>query len=646
MRTLLMTPVLLSVSCNLALCADLLMDDPASVIARNVGLLVENGHYSRKRIDDSVAVAWMDTYLDDLDPQHSVFLQADVDGFRSHATLLDDDIHRKRPDVHLPADIFEHFRTAFAKRVEMAKEILAEPVDFAVVETYDWDRKEDAWPATDQAARELWRLRIKSELLDGEIAGKPREDVVKQLLKRYERGLTDTQAVDELDVLDLWLASLTTQYDPHSIWWKPSDEEDFQIDLSKELQGIGATLRFNDGYTTVTDLVVGGPADRSKLLAPNDRILSVAQGQSEFVDVVEMRLDRVVQLIRGEKGTDVRLILWPGDATDPAQRREILITRDTVKLEEQRAQGKIETLTWAGAERKIGVVVAPSFYVGSEGAGLTTDVRHRIAELEDQGAEALILDMRGNGGGSLSEAISLAGLFLTGGPVVQLRDPNGEVQASFDPSPGAAWTKPLVVMTDVFSASASEIVAGALQDYGRAVVVGGDTTHGKGTVQVVHNLTDLLNTAEPAGALKLTTQKFYRISGGSTQQKGVESDIVIPSPYDGRKGVHEADLPNHLAYDEIEPARYFPSDDVRAQLEKLRAKSAARVPKDAVLQAVAAWNARMVAEEADHSPLSLVLEERKRLVAEAKANEAPDQVARERAALDEALRIAADLLAG
>jgi carboxyl-terminal processing protease len=627
--------------CSDALSADLLGEDQTAVIARNVGTLVEHGHYTRRAIDDTVTEGWMDAYLDRLDPQHMVLLQADVVEFRAHASELDDVIHRRRPDLAIPSEIFDRFTLRMGERVALAKDLLDDPVDFTVDEAWSYDRESAPWPGDAGEARDLWRLRIKAERLDGLTGGETDEQTVQKLARRYDRLARDIGEMEDLDVLALWLGALTSQYDPHSEWWKPSDEADFQIDMAKELQGIGATLSSDDGYTTVSDLVVGGPAERSGLLHPQDRIVGVAQGDGEMVDVVEMRLDRVVKLIRGSKGSTVRLLLWPADAATSGTRREIQITRDRVRLDEQRAQGRLMEAPEAGAPR-VGLVTLESFYNGTGGEGTSADVRHLIDELEQQGMEALVLDLRGNGGGSLSEAIALAGMFLTGGPVVQLRDASGDVVSNFDPSPGAAWSGPLVVLTDIFSASASEIVAGALQDYGRAVIVGASSTHGKGTVQVVHDLTELLRTARPSGALKLTTQKFYRVSGGSTQARGVAADIVLPTPFDGREDFRETGLEHFLEWDEIDAAPARRDEALAARIPDLRRRSAERVAADPVLQRIAKWNAWSSARS-EATSMSLLQSERERLAKEAEAEAPPEDEDRETAILREAAAVAADL---
>lgn len=629
--------------CTPALSADLLAEDQTAVIARNVGMLVEHGHYSRRAIDDAIATAWMDDYLNSLDPQHMVLLQSDVDAFRGRATELDDIIHRRRPDLSLAQEIFDRFDERLAERVNLVKDLLDDPIDFTLAESWQTDREKAPWPADEAAVRALWHTRIKGERLDGLLDGEEEAQTLERLTRKFERLDRDISAMENLDVLALWLGALTRQYDPHSEWWKPSDEVDFQIDMSKELEGIGATLRSDDGFTRVTDLVVGGPADRSGLLHPEDRIVAVAQGDGDFVDVVEMRIDRVVKLIRGPKGSAVRLLLIPADAAAGGNRKEVTITRDRVRLEEQRARGAIIEVPREAGVARVGVITLESFYNGTGGEGTSADVRHRIDELEQKGMSALVLDLRGNGGGSLSEAIALAGMFLTGGPVVQLRDASGDVQPSYDPSPGAAWTGPLVVLTDIFSASASEIVAGALQDHGRAVIVGGTATHGKGTVQVVHDLTELLRTSESSGALKLTTQKFYRVSGGSTQAHGVAADIVLPTPFDSREDFREAGLDNYLPWDEIAPVPWKKDPELAVRLAQLRARSAQRVGADPVLQHIQRWN-RWSSEAASQTELSLNKAERERLVEEAKAQEAPKEDVRDAAIVKEAAEIAADLL--
>jgi carboxyl-terminal processing protease len=456
-------------------------------------------------------------------------------------------------------------------------------------------------------------------------------------------------------VLELYLGALGQAYDPHSVWFAPASKDDFDIQMRDALEGIGATLVREEDYITVKSLVPGGPAARANELQPGDRIVAVAQG-GQKTDVVGMRIDHVVKLIRGPKGTDVVLTVIPAGAADASQTRDLRITRDQVVIAEAAAKGEVREVDGV----KVGVIDVPSFYQdlserGGKSAPRTTadDVRRILDGFKKDGVAAVLVDLRANGGGALTQAIALTGLFIDAGPVVQIKDRQGRVEVLEDREKGLAWEGPLAVVTSAHSASASEIFAGAIQDYGRGLVVGDSSTHGKGTVQQFIDLSPVVagfqvpGAADVAGALKYTTDQFYRVSGRSTQQVGVEADVVIPSLSDGLD-MGESSLPFALAYDEIDPAR-FRAWGQRPDRAALQRRSAERVGGDPRFQVMA--ELRALRDARDQDTISLDLDQRrqersnweeleKRAEAVGLEGEAVDPV------LDEALRVVRDFVKG
>jgi carboxyl-terminal processing protease len=634
-------------------------------VAGAVGTLLSYRHYSRVPLDDALATEWLGAYLDALDPGHMIFLQEDIAWFEARASTMDDDLLSVVPRLEVANEGYRLFRTRYDERVVALQARLIKPIDLTNDETFYWDRADAEWPRSAAEADELWRLQLEAELIESILDGATQEEAVEKAKERYERRLSDWLALTPADNLEIYLTALSESFDPHSTYFAPATNDNFDIDISNSVEGIGATLRVEGRYTQVVSLVPGGPADRAGQLKPGDRILSVAQGPEPFEDVVERRLDDVVKLIRGKKGTDVRLLVWPSGAVDPAERVEITITRERVVLEDSHAKGKVVEVPGAGGVVKVGVIDLPSFYVkapggggdglqvyksgSSEGMGATADVAALLADFREKGVDAVVLDMSSNGGGSLDEALGISGLFLPGGPVVQVRDGAGRVMPLFDEDPTVQWDGPLVVLTTQVSASASEIVAAALQDYGRAVIVGGATTHGKGTVQTVLDLEPVVakvfrvRAKEPLGALKVTIQKFYRASGGSTQLEGVVPDVILPSPWDGFDWITEGSLDDPLPWDEIAPARYTPVGDMRPLLPEIRERSAARVAADPMFQRME--RARELREEYDRDVIVLDLESRR--AEKAQLDEELPSLPEDADAnplLDEALQIAADLV--
>ncbi len=548
-------------------------DDPAALglnsvaaqdgkIAQIVAKIVGGGHYLQKPIDDAVSQLFLQSYVDALDFRHIIFLQTDLDEFAQRfgpamGPLL------LIPDISPEAAIYSRFLDRLAERVALIDRLLKDPAvtgDFTKDETFNLDRTKAPWPKTTAEAEDLWRLQIRYELLQGRLGAKEKpEETMKNISRRYNRLLKTMKENDHEDRLGLYLSAFTHAYDPHSDYLTEDEMENFRINtINMSLVGIGAVLSTDaEGYPKVVSLVPGGPADLGGQLKPTDRILSVAQEGQKPVDVADMKLNKVVKMIRGEKKTKVTLtvIATEGAATDSKGKREITIVRDEVKLTESKAQARLYERTLPdGSKQRYGVVLLPGFYDHA-----SDDVRKLLVRLQKEKIDGVVLDLRNNGGGILEEAVNLVALFVPSGPVVQVKDARGSVQSfrmSFGNSP--VYTGPLIVLVGKPSASASEITAAALQDYGRALIVGGKTTWGKGTVQKLFDLKEINIGFRPEthpGGLKLTIQKFYRIAGGTTQNRGVLSDVVLPA-LDDYIDYGESSLPNALAADEVPVADY------------------------------------------------------------------------------------------
>ncbi|MBA3609328.1 MAG: carboxy terminal-processing peptidase [Chthoniobacterales bacterium] len=555
-------------------------------IGLSVGRLLEEGHYTHHPLNDAVSRKHLTGYLEMLDFSHLFFTQKDIDGFTAkYATTLDDDI--LLGNVKPAHEIFDVFQKRVEDRIKKIKELVKQPMDFTSNETVVLNRQKAPWPKDEAEADKLWHDRIVNELLQEKLSDHPIEPGPKLVERRYDRMLRNIHEEDAEEQVKLFLDALAQAYDPHSEYLSASDLKNFSINMGLSLVGIGAMLRSEDGYAKIESLVVGGPAQTSGRLKVGDRITAVAQGPKEFVDVREMRLDKVVEQIRGKKGTKVRLLVIPAAAADPAQRKTVELVRDEIKLKDQEARADIIIKkNRDGDPVKLGWITLPSFYadMDSHKKSTTKDVLALLKRLKREKIGGLVIDLRRNGGGSLEEAIALTGLFFKSGPVVQTKGANERVVISTDPDPGIAYDGPLVVLTSRQSASASEIFAAALQDYGRAVVVGDKSTFGKGTVQTILEIgrfTSLLGTrSQDDGALKLTIQKFYRVAGGSTQLHGVASDIVLPTLTDLPE-FGEGALKNALPYDEVPAAKYTKwSDSHSLFLDELKARSAARVATD------------------------------------------------------------------
>jgi carboxyl-terminal processing protease len=453
-----------------------------------------------------------------------------------------------------------------------------ENLDFSKNLSLETKREDAPWAKSTEELDDLWHRRLMSTVLSLRLSGKDDAAITKMLTKRYQTQLNNMNRNKADDVFQIFMNSFAESYDPHTEYFSPRTSENFNINMSLSLEGIGAVLQGEDEYTKIVRLVPAGPAEKSKQLKPGDRIVAVAQANEDFVDVIGWRIDEVVDLIRGPKDSIVRLQILPASAVDEHQTKVVTITRKTIKLEEQAAKKRIIELTRNNKPYKIGVIALPTFYAdfAAMQAGdpyyrsTTRDVSRLINELKTEKVDGLVLDLRNNGGGSLSEANSLVGLFIETGPTVQVKNANGEVELLGDSDSSVAYSGPLIVMVNRLSASAAEIFAGAIQDYGRGLIVG-STSFGKGTVQSLRDLNH--------GQLKLTEAKFYRISGASTQHKGVEADITFPNVFQGAD-IGESALENALPWDTIDSARYLPYNGFSHQLPALRIKSQQRQGND------------------------------------------------------------------
>jgi carboxyl-terminal processing protease len=559
-------------------------------IVRITAGLLEHSQFSHHRLDDELAARFLDRYLDSLDPAHLLFLQSDAQEFDIFRSRLPE-MTRREGDITPARAIFQRYLERLEQRVAYTTNLLhSGKFDFTGHDTYAFDREKAPRPRDLEAAHEIWRQNLRADYLQEKLAGKKPADIVTALTRRYTRLLQSMRKLTPEEVLDVYLNALAHVYDPHSDYLGRAQMDDFSIAMNLSLVGIGATLRGEDGYCKIYELVPGGPAARSGLLKPGDRIVAVGQGDQKPVDIADLPMFDAVKLIRGPKGTRVRLTLIPAGA-DESARKTITLVRDEVKLEDQQAKARIVDLPQKNsAPLRLGIIDLPSFYGGYDTRTRTTpssataDVAKLIRKLEAEHIQGLILDLRHNGGGSLEEAITLTGLFLREGPVVQTREPDGRTDVGADTDASELYAGPLIVLTSRFSASASEILAGALQDYGRALIVGDKSTFGKGTVQSVVPLARLMDQNRLAhsvdpGALKVTIRKFYRPSGASTQLKGVAADIALPSLSDAAD-VGEAELQDPLPWDRVPPSDFTREDQVSPFRHDLRDRSAARMAAD------------------------------------------------------------------
>jgi len=566
---------------------------PELTTVKLVAEMITKYHISQKPIDDRVSAMLLTKFIKDLDPQKLYFLKSDIDSFSRYRDQLDDLL--KVGQANFAHEAFSLYLRRLDERVAMAHSLIDAPHDFTLDESMTIDPDQVSWSADPKEINERWRKRIKFDLLnlqldkssleetkkralkknDGSepapVVSATIEDPRKRLHKRYDILKKYAHDTDEGEVLAMYLSSLAHCYDPHSSYMSPEENEDFQIQMRLSLQGIGAALRSEEGVTTVASIVEGGAAAKDSRLVKGDKIIGVAQDDGDFQDVVAMKLNRVVRLIRGKMGTKVRLKVLR-DVGDVTQTLIIDLVRQTIELHNSEVKGEIIQTTdfgiaaVPGSKGRIGVISVPSFYRDFSGAqqgrddfrSAARDVSNVLRQFRnDGGVDAVIVDLRMNGGGALSEAIEMTGLFIDKGPVVQVKELNGRIKSHDDEDDGVEYAGPLMVVCNRLSASASEIFAAAIKDYGRGIVVGDTTTHGKGTVQnvmpVSSNLFKVFPGAKDRGVLKLTINQFYRVNGDSTQNRGVESDVVLPSFID-HMDLGESFLDNALAFDHIPAA--------------------------------------------------------------------------------------------
>ena len=556
--------------------------DPGQITIA-VGQLLEKHHYTQRKLDTDLSRLLLKNYLDSIDYSHLFFIQKDIDAFNDkYGAELSDDIVLGNPGAAF--EIWRVYTKRVEDRVAKVKELLKENnFTYTSDHTIERDRSKAPWPADDAAADQIWHNRIEGELLQEKLVTHPIEPALKTVTRRYDQLLKNVHEETADDQLKRFLDELAQTYDPHSEYMSKDDLASFNILMKNSLVGIGAVLQSYEGYAKITDLVEGGPAKMSGKLKVGDRISAVAQGTEEFVDVIDMKLDKVVDMIRGKKGTTVRLKVISAHSSDI---KVVEIVRDEVKLKAQDAKAElIELPDSNGQTRRLGWIKLPAFYSDMEhpdAKSTTKDVLVLLNRLKQENISGLIVDLRNNGGGSLDEAVNLTGLFVKKGPVVQTKDSNGNIHVSRCRDSEVVYDGPLIVLTNRLSASASEIFTAALQDYGRAVVVGDETTFGKGTVQTLISIARAIpgfggSSEDDAGVLKLTIQKFYRIAGGSTQLRGVLSDIVVPSSYDIPQLFGEGALKGPLPYDVVDPASYDKVADHPLFLSELKQRSQTRV---------------------------------------------------------------------
>ena len=536
-------------------------------------------HYKKVKISEELSQEVFERFINQLDYSRNVFLATDIADFTKHSVDFDDVFARGK--LSLAYDIYNLNMQRRLERYQYALSLLGDeqkseeklPFDFSKDETYYYDREDAPWPNSEAELNELWRLKVKSDALNLTLAGKEWPKVKDVLTKRYKYAIKRLKQSESEDVFQLVMNSFARVVEPHTSYLSPRNAERFQMDMNLSLEGIGAVLRAEEDYTVIQSIVTGGPADKSKQLKAKDRIVGVAQDDKDFEDVIGWRLDDVVEKIKGPKGTTVRLQVLSGESDDAANIKVVTIVRDKIKLEDRAAKSEIY-IEGIGSEdsadtkidssaKKLGVITIPSFY-----NNLSRDVKKEIEKLKEQGVQGIIVDLRGNGGGSLPEATLLTGLFIDKGPVVQIRNSADRVDVHRDRDGISYYDGPLTVMVDRYSASASEIFAAAIQDYGRGVIIG-EHTFGKGTVQQHRGLGRVYDLYEnPLGSIQYTIAKFYRINGGSTQHKGVLPDIAFPTAVDPADW-GESKEENALPWDQIIKAKYNKLSNLKTDVEYL-----------------------------------------------------------------------------
>ncbi len=555
--------------------------------AMNASYLLSRFHYKAMPLDDVMSEKIFDRYFKSLDPERQYFIQADIDQFAGVRGKLDDAIANE--NLSVPFTIYNLYQKRFDERIAYARELLKTKFDFTVDESYQFDREKAAWPKTDDEARDLWRKRVKNDWLRLKLAGKDDKGIRDTLDKRYESYTSRSRKLDSEDVFQIFMNAYAMSIEPHTNYLGPRASENFEIAMRLSLEGIGAVLQMRDEYTVVREIVPGSPAGLSGKLKVGDRIVSVGQGDSgPLTEVLGWRIDDVVAQIRGAKDTVVRLDVLPADAGPDAKPSIVALVRKKISMEEQSAKKSVIEVRDGAVKRRVGIIALPTFYQDYEARrkgdkdfkSATRDVARLLAELKKDKVDNVLIDLRNNGGGSLNEAVELTGLFIDKGPVVQQRNAEGKVEIESDTNAGLAWDGPVGVLINRGSASASEIFAAALQDYGRGLIIG-EASFGKGTVQTLINL-DRTNGAtdkQRYGELKMTIAQFFRINGGTTQLRGVTPDIKLPAMSDA-ENFGESSYDNALPWTSIKPAPFVSAGDLKDIVPLLDRKHEARVAKD------------------------------------------------------------------
>lgn len=594
MKQRLLWIVLLLTAAAQAAAPDLVVPNPPALkpivqeaqAARLAAALLSRYHYKAIPLDDALSSKTFDQYLKSLDPEKLFFLQTDIDRLGVNRTKLDDAIHDE--DLSAPFAIFDLYRHRAAQHLTHARALLQKGFDFQREESHQIDRKNQPWPATEAHMQELWRKRVKNDWLRLKLAGKESQDIVKILDKRYDNSLKRLGRITGEDAFQTFMNAYTTAIEPHTNYMGPRAAADFEIAMRLSLVGIGAVLTEMDEYTTIRELVPGGPASASGQLKVGDRIVGVAQGEAGAMeDVLGTRLDDTVALIRGKAGSTVRLAILPTEAGPDGAHKIVTLVRKPITMQDQAAKAKVYLVADGTGTRRVGVITLPSFYEDFEGRqrgvkdykSASRDVASLLGDLKQQKIDSVLVDLRNNGGGSLGEAIELTGLFVGKVPVVQVRNASGAVKVEANPRTGIAWDGPLGVLINRASASASEIFAAAIQDYGRGLIVG-EPSYGKGTVQTMANLDKSARNAKPEyGELKMTVAQFFRVNGGTTQLRGVTPDIAFPGVVDAAD-FGESSFDNALPWTTIKAADYAPVADLKDRLPVLLALHENRVRQD------------------------------------------------------------------
>lgn len=539
-------------------------------VAMLTAQILKSNHYAKPSFNDNLSSHVWAEFLKNVDFAKAFLLKEDVDKFAKYRYELDDML--QQGDNQAAFELYNTYVNRSLDRIQKVYTLLKDSFNYDRIDSFQVNREKAPWFANMSEADAYWKRRIMYECLTYQVNGTDWKSASGNIEKRYKNYEKQLRKIKSQDVFDVWMNSFTEVVDPHTAYMSPRRSEDFNINMSLSLEGIGATLQTDNDYTVIRDLVKGGPAEKSKQLKIGDRIVAVGQGdEGDFLDVVGWRIDDVIQHIRGKRNTIVRLSILPADETNASKTRVVKLVRDKIKLEEQAAKGEVQEYKKGRKTYKLGVIKLPTFYLDFAGMNrgdkdyksTTSDVRKLLDGFKNQKVDAVIVDLRNNGGGSLLEAVQMTGLFIDKGPVVQVRNTDGSTSVEADQTSGASWTGPLAVMVNRFSASASEIFAAAIQDYRRGIVIG-ENTFGKGTVQNLLNMDQFVSNGK-GGQLKLTIAKFYRIDGGSTQLKGVKPDVEIAGMFD--ESIYgEAASPYALKWDKIQAAAYSTTRDVDASM--------------------------------------------------------------------------------